>query len=242
MPKNICDTMKFFNNFKNPKGKLGDKVIDQMNEKNAQVAIWGLNHFDINEDDVILDIGCGGGTNVKRMALNATGGKVYGLDYSQKAVERSIEYNSSLISEGKVEIVHGEVSDLPFEDCTFNAITAIKSVFFWPDLYSDFREVRRVLKDCGKFVIIADYTGNAKGALKFSTRLMELEGYSDTYLTEILLKSGFRKVTSYVRDTKAKNETVKIDNIKQETIEDTFNGSPSPSDKMDEWICIIAEK
>ena len=60
--------MKFLNNFKNPQGKLGDKIIDQMNEKNAQVAIWGINHIVINESDIILDIGCGGGTNVKRMA------------------------------------------------------------------------------------------------------------------------------------------------------------------------------
>ena len=169
--------MKFFNNFKNPQGKLGDKIIDQMNEKNAQVAIWGINHFEIESDEVMLDIGCGGGTNVKRMANEARDGKVFGLDYSQKAVDRSIELNRSLINENKVEIVHGDVSNLPFEDDQFNTITAIKSVFFWPDLENDFKEVKRVLKDGGIFVIIADYTGKANAAFKLSSKLMELEGY-----------------------------------------------------------------
>ena len=41
--------MKFLNNFKNPQGKLGDKIINQMNEKNAQVAIWAINHLEIND-------------------------------------------------------------------------------------------------------------------------------------------------------------------------------------------------
>ena len=229
--------MKFLNNFKNPQGKLGDKIIDQMNEKNAQVAVWGIDHLEIDEGMVILDIGCGGGTNVKRMAKHAE--KVYGVDYSQKAVERSKEYNKG---QNNVEIIKASVSDLPFDDDTFDVIVAIKTVFFWPDLENDFGQVKRVLKEGGKFAIIADYTGKANAVFRFSSRLMELEGHSDTYLTDILLKAGFSKVTSFVRDTKAKNETVKIDNIKQEVIEDTFTGKSSPSDKMDEWICIIAEK
>lgn len=229
--------MRFLNNFKNPQGKLGDKVIDQMNEKNTPVAIWGISHLEIDESMIILDIGCGGGTNVKRMAKNAR--KVCGVDYSQKAVERSNDYNHG---QNNVEIIKASVSDLPFDDDTFDTATAIKTVFFWPDLENDFKEVKRVLKKGGKFAIIADYTGKANGFFKLTSRLMELEGCSDTYLTDILLKAGFSNVTSYVRDTKAKNETVKVNNIEQKLIADTFNGNTSPSDRMDEWICIIAEK
>lgn len=230
--------MKFFNNFKNPQGKLGDKIIDQMNEKNAQVAIWGISHLQINDSMTVLDIGCGGGTNVKRIAENAQ--KVYGIDYSQKAVERSKEYTET---QENAEILKAGVSNLPFDDNTFDVITAIKTVFFWPDLKNDFKEVKRVLKPGGAFAIIVDYNGaNGKKVMKFAEKLMEMDPKNDSDYTLLLLEAGFGKVTSYIRNTSSKKETVKVNNIKKEEIKDTFKDKASFSDKMDEWICLVAEK
>lgn len=203
--------MKFLNNFKNPQGKLGDKIIDQMNEKNAQVAIWGINHLEIKEDMTILDIGCGGGTNVKRMAENAQ--KVFGVDYSQKAVERSKEYNKT---QNNVEIIKASVSNLPFDDNAFDIITAIKTVFFWPDLKNDFKEVKRVLKPGGVFTIIVDYNGaNGKKTMKFAEKLLEMNPKNDVDYTNLLLEVGFSEVTSYVRNTSTKKETIKVNNVKR---------------------------
>ena len=230
--------MKFLNNFKNPQGKLGDKIIDQMNEKNAQVALWGISHLEITEDMVVLDIGCGGGTNVKRMAENAQ--KAYGVDYSKKAVERSKEYNKT---QSNVEIIEASVSNLPFDDNTFDIITAIKTVFFWPDLENDFKEVKRVLKPGGLFAIIVDYNGaNGKKVMKFAEKLLEMDPKKDVDYTNLLLEVGFSEVISHIRNTSTRNETVKVNNIKKEEVNDTFSDKASFSDKMEEWICLIAKK
>lgn len=230
--------MKFLNNFKNPQGKLGDKVIDQMNETNAGVGIWGIGHLEIDEDMTILDIGCGGGTNINRIAGNAK--MAYGIDYSLKAVERSREFNKN---RENVEIIEASVSNLPFDDDSFDVITAVKTVFFWPDLENDFIEVKRVLKPEGLFAIIVDYNGaNGKKAMRFAEKLLEMDPKNDSYYTDLLLRVGFSEVTSYIRNTSSKKETVKVNNVKKAEIDDTFGGKASFSDKMDEWICIIAKK
>lgn len=230
--------MKFLNNFKNPQGRLGDRIIDQMNEKNAAVAVWGIGHLEITEDMTVLDIGCGGGTNVRRMAENAR--KAYGVDYSQKAVERSKKYCKI---QSNAEIIRADVSSLPFEDDTFDVITAIKTVFFWPDLENDFREVKRVLKPGGSFAIIVDYNGSkGKRTMKFAERLLEMEPENDSYYAGLLLEVGFSEVTSYIRNTSAKKETKKVNNSIKEVNDDRFGDRASFSDKMDEWICVIAKK
>ena len=91
-------------NARKPEGELGDKLLDRMNESHESLAQWGVSHLDIGKDDVILDIGCGGGVNVERF-LKMTDNKVYGIDYSQVAVEKSSKLNQSAIDEGRCEII-----------------------------------------------------------------------------------------------------------------------------------------
>ena len=53
-------------NARNPQGELGDKLLDDMNVNHEALAQWSVSHLDITKEDTILDIGCGGGVNVKR--------------------------------------------------------------------------------------------------------------------------------------------------------------------------------
>ena len=101
-------------NARKPEGELGDKLLDRMNESHESLAQWGVSHLDISKDDVILDIGCGGGVNVERF-LQMTDNKVYGLDYSEIAVEKSVKLNQEAIDDGRCEIIQGSVSQLPFQ-------------------------------------------------------------------------------------------------------------------------------
>ena len=91
-------------NARKPVGELGDKLLDRMNESHESLAQWGVSHLDITNDDVILDIGCGGGVNVERF-LKMTENKVYGLDYSEIAVEKSTKLNQDAIDEGRCEVI-----------------------------------------------------------------------------------------------------------------------------------------
>jgi SAM-dependent methyltransferase len=70
--------------------------------------------------------------------------------------------NRSSIERGRVQIQEGSVSSLPFPDATFDLVTAVETHYYWPDLPTDVREVRRVLKPGGTFMIIAEaYRGRS---------------------------------------------------------------------------------
>ena len=135
--------MGFFSNMRKPEGKLGNIQLKSMNKEHTPVSLWGLKHLNISPDDVILDIGCGGGMNINRMAQGAK--KVYGVDYSIESVNLSKEVNEDLIKEGRVEVHEGNVMDLPFEDNSFDIVTAFETVYFWPDIVKSFGELIDIL-------------------------------------------------------------------------------------------------
>ena len=127
-----------------------------MNSRHSKVTDWGLSHTTIHEHNTILDVGCGGGRTVNKLAARATQGKVYGVDFSGESVAFASRINKQWIDTGRVEIREASVSHLPFSENVFDLVTAVETHFWWPDLPSDMREVLRVLKPGGALIIIAE--------------------------------------------------------------------------------------
>ena len=153
-----------------PVGWLGRVVLRNMNARHSSVTDWGLSHISVKEHFTILDIGCGGGRTVSKLAAVATGGKVYGLDYSADSVAVASKTNREWIKTGRVEIREGSVSQIPFATDTFDLVVAVETHFWWPDLPGDLRELLRVLKPSGELAIIAEVY---KGANTKTARLVE---------------------------------------------------------------------
>ena len=184
-------------NARKPVGELGDKLLDRMNESHESLAQWGVSHLDISKGDVILDIGCGGGVNVERF-LSMTENKVYGLDYSEIAVEKSTKLNQDAIDEGRCEVIQGSVSELPFEDKTFDIVTGFETVYFWPDFVNDCKEVRRVLKDDGIMFICNEAIPDEEDERqKELIDLLDMKIFSEDEFDEYLREAGFSDIICF---------------------------------------------
>jgi cyclopropane fatty-acyl-phospholipid synthase-like methyltransferase len=59
-----------------PSGWLGRLELLRMNRSHSAVTDWGLHHISIRPHDTILDIGCGGGRTIAKLAEQCTAGKV----------------------------------------------------------------------------------------------------------------------------------------------------------------------
>jgi SAM-dependent methyltransferase len=207
-------------NARKPVGELGDKLLDRMNESHESLAQWGVSHLDISKDDVILDIGCGGGVNVERF-LQMTENKVYGLDYSEIAVEKSTKLNQDAIDEGRCEVIQGSVSELPFEDNTFDIVTGFETVYFWPDFVNDCKEVRRVLKDDGIMFICNEAIPNEEDERqKELINLLDMKIFSEDEFDEYLREAGFSDIICFSKSGP--------DSLNRELVTG--------------WLCVIARK
>jgi ubiquinone/menaquinone biosynthesis C-methylase UbiE len=123
-----------------------------MNKSHSDLTDWALSHVTVDRQATVLDVGCGGGRTIEKLAGQAN--SVYGIDYAAGSVAGSRAHNRRLIEEGRVRVEQASVSQLPFADNSFNLVTAIETQYYWPDPVNDMREVLRVLKPGGRMVVV----------------------------------------------------------------------------------------
>ncbi len=137
-----------------PTGSLGLQVAENMNKNHRELWQWGFSHLDFTGIKSILDIGCGSGMTVKLMAELAPNAVLSAIDYSPDMVELACNTCCELIDGGRVAIVQAEVSDLCFDDASFELATAFETYYFWPDLVNDLKEINRTLKPGGRLLLV----------------------------------------------------------------------------------------
>lgn len=139
-----------------PAGWPGRFIARGMNRSHSALTDWGLSHVAIAKPFRILDVGCGGGGTVQKLAAAASDGKVCGVDYSAASVAASRATNAAAIAAGRVEIQEASVSRLPYPDAAFDLVTAVETHYYWPDLPANVREIFRVLEPGGRLLIVAE--------------------------------------------------------------------------------------
>ena len=70
--------MSFWENTRKPEGLGGKLMVSLMNLGHSPVAWWGLRFLNVAPDAKVLDCGCGGGANIKRLLKKCPQGIVEG--------------------------------------------------------------------------------------------------------------------------------------------------------------------
>ena len=183
--------MSFFQNTCKPEGFWGARMVELMNAGHTFVSAWGLSHLELPADAACLDIGCGGGVNVKRLLKKNPRGTVVGIDYSEVSVEKSKRCNRAAIHAQCCQILHGNVMALPFSDAAFDAATAFETIYFWPDLAQAFAQVQRVLKPGGIFLLCNEMDGEHPGDDIWTHKIHGMKLYTAPQLQTLLESAGF---------------------------------------------------
>jgi len=100
----------------------------------------------VRPGDRVLDAACGTG-DLAVADLKAGAGRVTGLDFSEKMLERARR-------KAPLEWVQGDMLALPFADATFDAATVGFGARNVADLELALRELRRVLRPGGRLAIL----------------------------------------------------------------------------------------
>ncbi|NLT52935.1 MAG: class I SAM-dependent methyltransferase, partial [Ignavibacteria bacterium] len=150
--------------------------------------------LDIPNNACVLDVGCGGGANIKKLLELCPYGTVKGVDYSEISVDKSRRVNAKEIQLGRCQVHQADVMELPFEDNSFHVVTAFETVYFWPDLPKSFQEIFRVLKNGGTFVICNESNGETNMDEKWAKIIRGMTIYTGDQLRKAILQTGFSSV------------------------------------------------
>ena len=189
-------------NPRRPEGDAGRAMLARMNESHAKLVEWGLSHIDLSTGDTVLDIGCGGGNTLARMAERVMEGHLVGIDYAETSVEASRAFNVELIEAGRMEILHGSVEALPFDDAYFDAVVTVESFYFWPSPEESLKEVARVIRRGGTFLLLAEIYGrdDLPEGIRAKVAEYSLTNPTPEEFERLFRAAGFSDVTMAFKD------------------------------------------
>ncbi len=158
-----------------------------------------VEHANPNVGEVCVDLGCGRGLDVIRMAEEVgENGFVYGIDISDGMIEKAHQ-NLKKFRIGNAEIVQNELEkltlrdnsiDLVISNCTINHAINKKAV--WSEIY-------RILKNGGRFVV-SDIYATKEIDIKYKNNPAAVAvcwagAVTKAKYLDSLYKAGFKTVT-----------------------------------------------
>ncbi len=172
--------------------QYGNAMLERMNEHHKQLHGWALDHVSLSDKTAILDIGFGGGQNLRNLMGLAKNARCYGIDYSPASFKKCQQVNQEAVDSGRLSLTVGSADALPYENDSFDLITAFETIYYWPNISQCFAGVHRVLKDGGTFLICNEDSrlqGNETIA-----QALSMEFYDQNALETLLRQAGFSEV------------------------------------------------
>lgn len=169
--------------FANPRGLGGRVVTAVMNRQNAEMydATEALLHS--QSHDVILDIGCGNGIMMERLA-HTCDCRLIGTDISEDALGIA----RRRLAGKQVEFLCCPANSMLIADATIDRAFTVNTIYFWDDLTKGFEEIARVLKPGGIF-IGTHYTNRSLDAYPHTQ--FGYRKYADTEVVSAAQGAGF---------------------------------------------------
>jgi SAM-dependent methyltransferase len=138
---------------RNPRGATGSIVgwlMAWINDEPNRLAVDAL---DPRPGETVLELGFGPGWGLRTIAARTRGTRVYGVDHSMRMLEQATQINEVAVSRGRMVLVQGPFSPLPWIDETFDKILLVNVGYFFDSHDRDISEAYRVLRSGGRLVI-----------------------------------------------------------------------------------------
>src|SRR6202051_582931 len=121
-----------------------------VNDEPNRLAVDALN---LEPRESVLELGFGPGWGLRNIAERTRGARVYGVDQSARMLEQAKRMNEVAVSSGRMVLVQGPFSPLPWIDEMFDKVLLVNVLYFFDSDGRDMSEVYRVLRSGGRLAI-----------------------------------------------------------------------------------------
>ena len=121
---------------------------------NRDMERAAVDELDPGPGDAVLAVGFGPGVGIEELVVRLPQGQIAGLDPSATMVALARRRNRAAIDAGRVSLVRGDASSIPWPDDAFAGVVAVNSLQLWDPLPASVHEVARVLAPGGALVTV----------------------------------------------------------------------------------------
>ena len=104
------------------------------------------------------------------------------------------------MDKGRCRLIHADVTNMPIEDETYDLVSAFSTIFFWLDLGETFKEVLRIIKPNGQFMIAQGTDGTHPEDKDWINPDEGINVYTGDELEKYLLNAGFKSVEIFKKE------------------------------------------
>ncbi len=158
---------------------------------------WITDRYEIEAGMRVLELGCGTGSMwVGKGDLVHKCGKLILSDFSEGMLEQTRETLKDLKG---IEYQTIDIQKIPYEEHTFDIVIANMMLYHVPDLQKGLREVRRVLKEGGRFYCA---TFGENGIMEYIYGLLKDYGVQSETNRAFTLQNGAEKLSQVFANVK----------------------------------------
>ncbi|MBC2140352.1 class I SAM-dependent methyltransferase [Listeria innocua] len=169
----------------NPRGIIGEITTKIWSSYFEDLSKWTISNTELSNVTHVLDIGYGGGSNVKNLAELNKNWTIYGVDISEESYKTATNLNKKAINNGKVKLSIQDVALMNYQADFFDLVYAIQTHMYWDNLQKGFEEIYRVMSQDGVLILSSE-----KDKIDY-----HMDEYKTTASLKALLKEiGFREV------------------------------------------------
>jgi arsenite methyltransferase len=173
-----------------PSGPTGRAVGPLLNQLDRPINRSAVRRLRLAGHESVLEVGFGGGVALD-LILDRTDGLVAGMDVSDAMLARGRRRFRRQIEQGRLELMPGGVSEIPYADGRFDRALSTHTIYFWPDPAQGLREIHRVLAPRGR-VVLATECPEDLGRRAYARHGFRI--FRDDELVELLGTAGFSDV------------------------------------------------
>jgi len=152
----------------------------------------------LTPEDFLVEVGCGGGALLKE-ALKS-GCRAAAVDHSLDMVRLAQEVNHGAVAEGRLQVQQASADHLPFPDATFTCAAMTGVLGFLPDPVAALREIRRVLAEGGRLVVLGSDPALRGTPAAPEPMASRLRFYEDDEFRRLAEDAGFDEAQVVRRD------------------------------------------
>ena len=158
-------------------------IHDKYSVNKQPFGDWIASHYQLRPGMKVLELGCGTGSMWVNNLHILNGAELTLTDFSEGMPETARKN----VQAEAVTFRQVDIQNIPCEDASFDAVIANMMLYHVPDLDQGLSEVRRVLKDGGKFYCA---TYGVHGIMEFINGLLAGTGVSGSIGTTFTLQNG----------------------------------------------------
>jgi ubiquinone/menaquinone biosynthesis C-methylase UbiE len=174
-----------------PSGLAGRVIASIMARETARLNDRAVELLALAPSDVVLEVGFGHGRTIELLAAVLDRGHVVGVDVSEAMQRLATSRNRAAVLGGRVELHTGDCASLPFVAGHFDRAVSVHTLYFWDDPLKCLREIARVLRRGGRFVL--GFTpSDSPHASSFPPEIYTF--YGDEEVVAMLAAAGFEGI------------------------------------------------